>query len=95
MNIYPALCTGCERWYYLEDEDTPCPNCFPGLTKEKLLSRIDELIEEVIAEKEAGTLPELTTEEKAILEGICSDFFAFQAAACTTQPDCTCGRDHS
>jgi len=26
------------------------------------------------------------------IEEIVSDFFAFQAAVCTTQADCTCGR---
>jgi len=30
----------------------------------------------------------------AAMEEIVADFFAFQAAVCTTQPDCTCGRDH-
>lgn len=26
------------------------------------------------------------------MEEVINDFFAFQAAACTTQPDCACGR---
>ena len=88
----PTLCTGCERWWYLEDGDTPCPNCFPGLTREVMHAKIDRIIDEVVDELHAGTLPVLTDAEKAILEGICSDFFAFQAAACTAQPDCGCGR---
>lgn len=29
----------------------------------------------------------------AMLE-IVADFFAFQVAACTTQPGCSCGRHH-
>jgi hypothetical protein len=28
----------------------------------------------------------------AVMEEVIDDFFAFQAAACTAQPDCTCGR---
>ena len=31
-------------------------------------------------------------EALAAFEAIVSDFFTFQAAACTSQPDCDCGR---
>lgn len=34
----------------------------------------------------------LTDSEKQEVEAIVSDFFALQAAACTTQEDCKCGR---
>lgn len=34
-------------------------------------------------------------EALAAMEEIIADFFAFQAAACTTQPDCRCGRRHA
>lgn len=94
------LCTGCEAYVYEADEPglppAPCPNCFPGLTRDALLDTIDRIIDDVVAEKEAGTLPALTDDERAILDGIMGDFFAFQAAACMGSPDCTCGRpgDH-
>ena len=39
-----------------------------------------------------GLLSEADTEQ---VEEVISEFFTFQAAACTTQPDCQCGRDHS
>jgi len=35
---------------------------------------------------------DFTPEERAQVEEMILDFFAFQAAACTTQPDCACGR---
>jgi hypothetical protein len=37
------------------------------------------------------TRPE-RAETLAAMESIVDDFFAFQAAACTTQADCQCGR---
>jgi hypothetical protein len=32
---YPALCTGCERFLYEDDSSGPCPNCFPGLVRNR------------------------------------------------------------
>lgn len=67
---YPALCTGCERFVYEDEDSGPCPNCFPGLTRKQ---RDEALV---------------------AMSSIMDDFFAFQAAACTTQADCPCGRHH-
>lgn len=33
-------------------------------------------------------------DDAGAMSAIVDDFFAFQAAVCTTQPGCTCGRDH-
>lgn len=65
---YPASCTGCERFVYEDEASGPCPNCFPGLSREQ---------------RDA---------DRVAMESLISDFFAFQAAACTTQADCRCGR---
>ena len=62
--MYPALCTGCERYVYEDSSSEPCPHCFPGLEPDPLRA----------------------------MEAIMADYFAFQAVACTTQADCTCGR---
>lgn len=63
---------------------------------ETVREMVDRICDEVIAEYEAGTLPVLADEERALVAEITGDFFAFQAAACTASPDCGCGRppDH-
>lgn len=40
--------------------------------------------------------PGFASFELAAIEAIVDDFFAFQAAACSASPDCSCGRapDH-
>lgn len=60
MESYPAICTGCHAYVYADEQAEPCQNCFPGLTRASVLKRIDELVEEVAAEHEAGTLPPLS-----------------------------------
>lgn len=46
--MQPTLCTGCEKWWYLEDGDTPCPHCFPGLTRERMHALVERITNEVI-----------------------------------------------
>jgi len=57
--MYPALCTGCGAFVYEDADSGPCPNCFPGLTREQ---------------RDA---------DRAAIEEIILDFFAFEAAVRT------------